>query len=360
MAIGPAIGPCCYEVGDEVLSEFADLGPEIADGRHLDLAAVAEALPAGPASSASSAAGSVRAATPACSSRTAARARDWPAGRDRLARWLSPSTTSRPRSFARTSHESAVNCPGATRVLCATKYVRCDDMPILAEAGIDLVGENRLQDLEEKQEREQRAFRVALHRRPAEPQSGEGCRAGHPDPLTRERIGAQPSRKRAGRGAGPGQHRRRGREGRHRSRASSPVSSIAARYPSRGLSTMPPAAENPESSRPHFAALAAFGRRARPRAALDGHQPGLAGGHRGRRDDHQARDNAVALSVRRTPARPANAQQSCAGIALWRAKPSSQWLFATHGIDRSSTSASPRIPSTPAITARTRSPSTRR
>jgi PLP dependent protein len=37
--------------------------------------------------------------------------------------------------------------------LAATKYIRTDDMGALAEAGITLVGENRLQDLEEKQER---------------------------------------------------------------------------------------------------------------------------------------------------------------------------------------------------------------
>jgi len=38
-------------------------------------------------------------------------------------------------------------------ILAATKYVRPDDMAALAEAGIELVGENRLQDLEAKQER---------------------------------------------------------------------------------------------------------------------------------------------------------------------------------------------------------------
>jgi uncharacterized pyridoxal phosphate-containing UPF0001 family protein len=38
-------------------------------------------------------------------------------------------------------------------ILAATKYIRTDDMGALAEAGITLVGENRLQDLEEKQER---------------------------------------------------------------------------------------------------------------------------------------------------------------------------------------------------------------
>jgi PLP dependent protein len=38
-------------------------------------------------------------------------------------------------------------------ILAATKYVAPDDMGALAEAGIELVGENRLQDLEAKQER---------------------------------------------------------------------------------------------------------------------------------------------------------------------------------------------------------------
>jgi purine-nucleoside/S-methyl-5'-thioadenosine phosphorylase / adenosine deaminase len=42
-AVGPGIGPCCYEVGDEVLGEFDDL-EGVADGRMLDLAAVARDL----------------------------------------------------------------------------------------------------------------------------------------------------------------------------------------------------------------------------------------------------------------------------------------------------------------------------
>lgn len=40
-AIGPGVGPCCYEVGDEVLDAFSDLGEGVATGRMLDLPEVA-------------------------------------------------------------------------------------------------------------------------------------------------------------------------------------------------------------------------------------------------------------------------------------------------------------------------------
>ena len=42
-ALGPAIGPCCYEVGPEVAEPFASaFGPEVVHGRSLDLWAAAE------------------------------------------------------------------------------------------------------------------------------------------------------------------------------------------------------------------------------------------------------------------------------------------------------------------------------
>ena len=42
-AIGPGIGPCCYEVGEEVAEPFrARFGDDVVDGRHLDLGLATE------------------------------------------------------------------------------------------------------------------------------------------------------------------------------------------------------------------------------------------------------------------------------------------------------------------------------
>ncbi|MGH3027712.1 MAG: YggS family pyridoxal phosphate enzyme [Gaiellaceae bacterium] len=48
--------------------------------------------------------------------------------------------------------------PGVT-VVAATKYVSPDEMALLAEAGVEVVGENRLQDLAAKHERYGETFR---------------------------------------------------------------------------------------------------------------------------------------------------------------------------------------------------------
>jgi YfiH family protein len=43
-AIGPGIGPCCYEVGEEVQEAFSGLAPSASQGRMLDLEEVAAQL----------------------------------------------------------------------------------------------------------------------------------------------------------------------------------------------------------------------------------------------------------------------------------------------------------------------------
>jgi PLP dependent protein len=48
--------------------------------------------------------------------------------------------------------ELAGRDPGEVTVLAACKYVPVEELPVLAEAGIELVGENRVQDLQRKVE----------------------------------------------------------------------------------------------------------------------------------------------------------------------------------------------------------------
>jgi pyridoxal phosphate enzyme (YggS family) len=62
------------------------------------------------------------------------------------------------QNLLRIGEELAAACQRAGRpreeveVLAATKYIACDELPKLAEAGVRLVGENRAQDLQQKSE----------------------------------------------------------------------------------------------------------------------------------------------------------------------------------------------------------------
>ena len=143
-------------------------------------------------------------------------------------------------------------------ILAATKYVRPDDMGALAEAGVELVGENRLQDLEAKQERWGESFtwdfignlqsrkvkRILplvrlIHSVASDSvlaQLGKHMR-GDTEVLVEVNLSGEEGKS----GVDPAE-----------------LDEFIERCPVRvsGLMTMPPFTENPEASRPYFARLA--------------------------------------------------------------------------------------------------------
>jgi pyridoxal phosphate enzyme (YggS family) len=141
-------------------------------------------------------------------------------------------------------------------VLAATKYVEADDLPVLAEAGIELVGENRAQDLLAKQERHRHLFtwdfigalqsrklkEIAPNVRLIHSIASESALRRlerHPagEVLIQVNVAGEDSKE----GVDP-----------------SELASYIERSPSpvTGLMTMPPFVEDPEDSRRHFARLA--------------------------------------------------------------------------------------------------------
>jgi len=143
-------------------------------------------------------------------------------------------------------------------ILAATKYVPSEEMGALAEAGVTLVGENRLQDLEAKRERWGDAFTWDFI---GNLQSRKVRRIV---PLVRliHSLATDSALEQLGRHAGPdarvlvevnlsGEESKGGV-------APDELGAFIARCPARveGLMTMPPFAADPESSRPYFARLA--------------------------------------------------------------------------------------------------------
>jgi len=139
-------------------------------------------------------------------------------------------------------------------VVAATKYVSVDEMSVLAEAGIELVGENRAQDLAAKHARYAKSFRWHfighLQSRKA-PQVSELCELCHSlaseSALARLTIPALVEVNLSGEesksGVSPAQ-----------------LDGFLARCAEagvevRGLMTMPPLAGDPEVSRPYFRQL---------------------------------------------------------------------------------------------------------
>jgi uncharacterized pyridoxal phosphate-containing UPF0001 family protein len=143
-------------------------------------------------------------------------------------------------------------------LLAATKYVPAEEMGALAEAGIELVGENRLQDLEEKRERWADSFQWDfignLQSRKVKDLLPI-CRLIHS-------VASDSALEQLRRHAGPETEvlvevNVAGEEGKG-GIAPPELGAFLARCPVRvgGLMTMPPFSEDPEASRPHFARLA--------------------------------------------------------------------------------------------------------
>jgi PLP dependent protein len=143
-------------------------------------------------------------------------------------------------------------------ILAATKYVRAEDMGALAAAGVRLVGENRLQDLEAKHERWAEEFTWDFI---GNLQSRKLKRIL---PLVRlvHSVASDSVLEQLGRHAGPATEvlvevNLSGEDGKGGIEPDE-LDSFIERCPVRvsGLMTMPPFTEDPEQSRPYFARLA--------------------------------------------------------------------------------------------------------
>jgi uncharacterized pyridoxal phosphate-containing UPF0001 family protein len=156
-------------------------------------------------------------------------------------------------------------------ILAATKYVRPEDMGALADAGVDLVGENRLQDLEAKQERWASSFTWDFI---GNLQSRKLKRIV---PLVRliHSVASDSVLEQLGRHAGADTEvlvevNLSGEEGKGGVEPGA-LDAFIERCPVRvsGLMTMPPFTEDPEDSRPYFARLAELaGERSLPRLSM--------------------------------------------------------------------------------------------
>jgi pyridoxal phosphate enzyme (YggS family) len=143
--------------------------------------------------------------------------------------------------------------PGVT-VVAATKYVSLDDLSVLAEAGVEVVGENRLQDLVAKHDRYANAFRWHfighLQSRKAREVS-DLCELCHSlASLSAARRLTIPALVEVNLG---GEETKSGVAPEELPSFLAEVQDLGVKV--RGLMTMPPLADDPEASRPYFRRL---------------------------------------------------------------------------------------------------------
>ena len=135
-------------------------------------------------------------------------------------------------------------------VVVATKYVSAEEMGVLAEAGVEVVGENRAQDLERKHALHGEAFRWHFI---GHLQSNKAKVVNQLCELVHS-IGSDSAARRITIPALlevnlSGEESKSGVE-------PDEIAAFVARYPSiTGLMTMPPLTEQPEASRPYFRRL---------------------------------------------------------------------------------------------------------
>ena len=139
--------------------------------------------------------------------------------------------------------------PGVS-VVVATKYVTAEEMSALAEAGVEVVGENRAQDLERKHELYSDAFHwhfighLQSNKAKVVNRLCELVHSVDSDSAARRlTVPALLEVNLSGEGSKSGV-------------APEEIGEYVSRYPLiRGLMTMPPLAPDPETSRPHFRRL---------------------------------------------------------------------------------------------------------
>ncbi|MBA3401120.1 MAG: YggS family pyridoxal phosphate enzyme [Actinobacteria bacterium] len=136
-------------------------------------------------------------------------------------------------------------------VVVASKYVSVEEMAVLAEAGVEVVGENRAQDLERKHAAYGDAFRWHFI---GHLQSNKTKVVNH----LCELVHSLSSESAAARLTIPALLEvNLSGEGTKSGVAPAEIASFLLRFPSiRGLMTMPPLADEPEASRPYFHRLA--------------------------------------------------------------------------------------------------------
>ena len=194
-ALGPSARGCCYEVGEEVHAHFAAYDARRGE-RNLDLAAVAPRSSSqahGIEVSRRRAVHDLRRALLLAPPRPG---RHRPPGGGRVPRLISGLDAARIHANlerVRSAIADAGRDPAEVELLAAVKYVPLEELGVLGEAGLTLLGENRAQDLEAKADAAPRVP-LALHR-PAAVAQGQADRAARgADPLGRVGVRAAPAR----------------------------------------------------------------------------------------------------------------------------------------------------------------------